>query len=283
MIDNTEILNDYNFHLQKTQKSKHTSTAYFLNAQRFVDFVGVNVSEITGPHIEAYFEHKKGLMPASLRQAKVSIVNFLQFAEVDFECDVNLPKPENAACVIPSVSDFKKILFYAGEKNNYEAVRNQTILSVLYHAGLRVGEAWQLEIDDVDFDQNNLYVFGKGSKRRVVPMNQSLYTALCCYFAFRPAVVGEQKLFLSAGKNHRLQPLAYGSFRSIINNCFARAGYSNLSPISLRHAFCTNLIRSGADLSVIASLMGHANLMSLPYYFVAEKFDGRDAVQALNF
>lgn len=283
VINNTELLNEYKNHLEESKVSKNTKLTYLSNVQRFIDFAGVGVGEISGCHIDKYFEHKKDLKPASLHLAKTAIVDFIRFAELDIASNVRLPKVERAMSVIPSPTDFKKILFIAGGKVGHEGIRNQALLSVMYHAGLRIDESRCLEMDDIDFEQRNIYVFGKGAKRRVVPINDTLLSILSLYSEVRPYASSTQKLFLSFGKNHKLEPLAYGSFRQIIKMAFKDAGYSNLAPYSLRHAFCTKLICSGTDLKVVAALLGHSDVSSIFHYYVPDNLDGREAVKALNF
>lgn len=283
MTKNTEILNDYCLYLQENKKSKNTANAYFSNVQRFIEFAGVEIDEIEGHHLDQYFDGKKDLKPASLHLAKAAIVDFIKFAELDVVAKIKLPKIERAMSAIPSVSDFKKILFVAGNKSCREGLRNQAILSVMYHAGLRIDETRCLEMDDIDFDQRNIYVFGKGAKRRVVPINDTLLHVLLHYLNARPYTAATEKLFLSFGKNRKLEPLAYGSFRQIIKTSFQEAGYSNLAPYCLRHAFCTKLVCSGADLKIVAAMLGHSDVASIFHYYVPENLDGRDAVKALNF
>jgi len=284
VMANTEILKEYHTYLQQNKKSKNTVISYFSNVQRFIDFVDVDISEISDAHVQKYFEEKKSLSPASKQIIKSAIYDFSRFTGIELSKIQGLPAVRRAVSLIPSESDFKKILFYASQKPGFEGLRNKTILSLMYHTGLRIEETQVLDLDYIDLDERNVYVVGKGSKRRVIPINDTLHDILCAYIDARLSIkTPTNALFLSYGKNHRFAPFSYGGFRQAIKNCFVVAGYGHLEPYSLRHAFCTRLIKSGIDLTLAASLMGHSDVATIFHYYVPDNLDGREAVRALNF
>ncbi len=284
MTNNTDFLKDYYDFLKESKNADNTVASYHANVTRFFSEIQKGPDEITQQDIVDYINQKKSfLKPSTLRLMKASIKDFLIFMESDIKFDVHIKKSQIEAQPIPSEQDFKKIFFYAGLKGGYEGLRNQTILSVLYHTGLRVGEARALEIEDLDLDEKYIYVFGKGARRRSVPINDTLYSVLVEYLKIRLLMSGSNGLFLTAGKNHKGEIFSYDSFRQIIKEACRVAGYSNLSPYCFRHSFCTKMIKSGASLSVIACLMGHSDTSSIPYYYVPDNLDGREAVKALNF
>lgn len=284
MINNTEILEEYKNFVFECKETKNTAISYLSNVQRALGEIGKEFKDIQKEDLIQYLENKKKILkPSSLRLMYSSIRDFLVFAESDIEISVKLPKPEIEAQAIPSQSDFRKILHYAGQKIGYEGFRNKAILSVLYHCGLRIDETRCLEIDDVDLDERLIYVFGKGAKRRAVPINDTLYQILTNYISLRLTMRGSSHLFVSAGKNHKGEIISYGAFRAIVREACKSAGFSNLHPYCFRHAFCTNLIRFGASFSVTACLMGHCDTTSLIAYYVPDNLDGREAVKALNF
>lgn len=284
MTDNTEILEEYKDFVFDSKETKNTAVSYFSNVQRAVSEIGKNISDISEADITDYFElKKKTLKPSTIRLMRASLKDFLVFIESDIQINVKMPRVQIEAHAIPSKSDFKKILFYSGQKRGYEGLRNKTILSVLYHSGLRIDETRCLELDDIDLDERLIYVFGKGAKRRAVPINDTLYSVLSDYINVRLSVSSSKHLFVSAGKNHKGSIISYGAFRAIVKSACKDAGFSNLSPYCFRHAFCTNLIRSGASFSVVACMMGHSDTSALMAYFVPDNLDGREAVKALNF
>lgn len=287
MTNNTEILKEYNLYLCENKPSKKTVIAYYSNVQRFLNFANVHFSEINNTHINKYLNHlqfEKQLSAQSLHQAKHSIVDFIKYIGIQVEEISSLPKIQRAISYIPSDSDFKKFLSSASQKPGYEGIRNKTILSIMYHAGLRPEEAHLMNVESVNFDERNLYIKGKRNKNRVVPINDTLFEDLQNHEIARSALKAKSNaLFLSAGKNHKLERVSYGHLRCVIREVFKKAEMPHLEPYSLRHAFCTRLVRSGAALDVAAKMMGHSNVSSIFDYYVPDNLDGRDAVKALNF
>jgi integrase/recombinase XerC len=153
----------------------------------------------------------------------------------------------------PSVGDTDDLL--AGlEGPGPLALRNRALFELVYSAGLRSREAADLRVADVDFDQEQLRVHGKGDKERAVPLGEQAAYWLRRYLAeARPKLargVGEH-LFLSA----RGKPLDTSTLRRLVPN-----------PHRLRHAFATHLLEGGADLRTIQELLGHASLSTTQVY-----------------
>lgn len=283
-MNNTEFLNEYKSYLFENKGSKNTAQTYFSKVESFFKETEIPLSDLNQKVITEFIEKKsKELKPSTARIFCASIKDFLMFMESDIVLDIQFQREKRVIQPIPTEADFKKILFAMGENTSYGIIRNKAILSLLYHSGLRIDESRVLELDDVDLDEKFIYVFGKGSKRRAVPINETLHKVLSEYFAIRLTLKGTNHLFLSSGKNHKNEIISYGAFRQIIKRACSDAGFSHLSPYCFRHSFCTRLIRSGFDFQVIAALMGHSDTSSLSYYYVPDGLDGREAVQALSF
>ena len=140
------------------------------------------------------------------------------------------------------------------------AVRNRALVELVYSAGLRSAEAVGLDLADVDFEQEQLHVRGKGGKERVVPLGEEAAHWLARYLRdARPQLArgAENALFLSA-RGRRLDT-------STLRRTFAH-------PHRLRHAFATHLLEGGADLRTIQELLGHSSLSTTQVY---SHVDGR--------
>jgi site-specific recombinase XerD len=134
------------------------------------------------------------------------------------------------------------------------ALRNRSLLELLYSAGLRSQEAVTLDLRDVDFDREVVHVRGKGNKERVVPLGEEAALHLARYLhAGRPALASgaNDAVFLSA----RGRRLDTSTVRRLLRH-----------PHRLRHAFATHLLEGGADLRVIQELLGHASLSTTQIY-----------------
>ena len=134
------------------------------------------------------------------------------------------------------------------------AIRNRTLVELVYSAGLRSQEAVDLDLADVDFDQEFVHVRGKGGKERVVPLGEEASLALAVYLRdVRPQLArgAENALFLSANGRR----LDTSTLRRLLPH-----------PHRLRHAFATHLLEGGADLRTIQELLGHSSLSTTQMY-----------------
>ena len=134
------------------------------------------------------------------------------------------------------------------------AIRNRTLVELVYSAGLRSQEAVDLDLTDVDFDQELVHVRGKGGKERVVPLGEEAALALAVYLRdVRPQLArgAENALFLSANGRR----LDTSTLRRLLPH-----------PHRLRHAFATHLLEGGADLRTIQELLGHSSLSTTQIY-----------------
>jgi site-specific recombinase XerD len=134
------------------------------------------------------------------------------------------------------------------------ALRNRALVELVYSAGLRSREAIDLDLGDVDFEQEQVRVRGKGGKERVVPLGEEAALLVAHYIRdARPQLArgAENALFLSA-RGRRLDT-------STLRRVFAH-------PHRLRHAFATHLLEGGADLRTIQELLGHSSLSTTQMY-----------------
>jgi site-specific recombinase XerD len=134
------------------------------------------------------------------------------------------------------------------------ALRNRALVELLYSAGLRSAEAVGLDLADVDFEQEQVLVRGKGGKERVVPLGEEAAWWVARYLEqARPqlAAGAEDALFLSV----RGRRLDTSTLRRISPH-----------PHRLRHAFATHLLEGGADLRTIQELLGHSSLSTTQIY-----------------
>lgn len=155
--------------------------------------------------------------------------------------------------------------------------RDQAIILALLHTGLRVGELCTLDVRNIEMSQRKGRVIvraGKGEKYREVPLNAECRRALRAYLDQRGDDHGA--LFLSQ-KDDRL---GTRGIQDVVKKYSELAGLEGITPHSLRHTFCTNLLRSGAvDIVTVASLAGHSDISTTSIY---TQPNGRDMEQAVE-
>jgi integrase/recombinase XerC len=148
------------------------------------------------------------------------------------------------------------------------------LFEVIYGAGLRVSEACNLDLGDVELDGAGALVrvrHGKGRKDRIVPLGSKARQAYAAYLdrradrlsrAVRSGSADRQALFLST-RGRRLGPRAV---RRLLARRELASGTPRVSPHALRHSFATHLLGEGADLRAIQEMLGHASLRTTQRY-----------------
>lgn len=152
-------------------------------------------------------------------------------------------------------------------RDRAEDQRDRVMLELLYAAGLRVSELVGLCLSQIDVNLGCVRVVGKGAKERVVPIGQTAGRMLVDYVEqVRPALLkgrSSRVLFIS----RRGRGLTRQAFWKLLLQRARRAGISKpISPHMLRHSFATHLLEGGADLRVVQSLLGHADIATTQIY-----------------
>lgn len=147
------------------------------------------------------------------------------------------------------------------------SARNKAILELLYSSGLRISELINLELKSLDFDDCVIRVFGKGSKERIVPMNDYAIEALRDYINNYRNLMFKNEInnyvFLN---NHGKMMTRQGVFKMIKKECLVKGINKNISPHTLRHTFATHMLQNGADLRIIQEILGHSDISTTQIY-----------------
>src|SRR5476649_2713175 len=192
------------------------------------------------------------------------------------------PKRGRGLPKVLSISDVDRLLVHAktltetpetSAPQRLRAMRLYCLLEVLYATGLRVSELVSLPLSASRRDARMIVVRGKGNKERLVPLNEASRQAMADYLAAMTARQPEKKKNAAASK--WLFP-SFGDSGHLTRQHFARdlkelaaaAGLkpAQVSPHVLRHAFASHLLQNGADLRVVQTLLGHADISTTQIY-----------------
>jgi len=145
--------------------------------------------------------------------------------------------------------------------------RDRAILEVLYSSGMRVSELTGLMVGAVHPTEGLCTVTGKGSKERIVPLGAAARRALDRYTRGVRPELSLKKASRSLFLNTRGGALSRVSVWTLVKSAAERAGLSkHVSPHTLRHSCATHLLEGGADLAVVAELLGHADIATTQIY-----------------
>ncbi|HGM4725979.1 TPA: tyrosine recombinase XerC [Serratia marcescens] len=148
--------------------------------------------------------------------------------------------------------------------NDPLAVRDRAMLEVMYGAGLRLSELVGLDCRHVDMAAGEVWVMGKGSKERKLPIGRTAVTWLEHWLAMRDLFGPEDDAMFLSNQGRRI------STRNVQKR-FAEWGVkqgvnSHIHPHKLRHSFATHMLESSGDLRAVQELLGHANLTTTQIY-----------------
>ena len=163
-----------------------------------------------------------------------------------------------------SDSEMSFLLERIGFPKSYEGKRDKAILQMFYNTGMRLSELIALKIDDVNFSQKYVKVFGKRAKERIIPLLDSHLIDLKVYIDVRISEFkGSGNLFLTASGEILYPKLVYRMVNAYLSKV---TGVKQKSPHVLRHAFATHMLNDGADLNAVKDILGHASLTSTQIY-----------------
>jgi integrase/recombinase XerD len=170
-------------------------------------------------------------------------------------------------------------LIEAPPPDTLRGLRDRAMLSLMYAAGLRVSELVSLTLGDVDRARGIVSAFGKGKKRRLVPLGEVALDHLTAYLAARDADASRkaERIGGRGAKNPKISQILFPSprggkltrqaFWKIVGRTARGAGIrGHVHPHQLRHSFATHLLSGGADLRSVQTLLGHANVATTEIY-----------------
>lgn len=151
------------------------------------------------------------------------------------------------------------------DDGDFTAVRDHTILLLLYATGMRSAELIALRDADADTARGELKVLGKRNKERIIPFGSEVKQAIDTYRTLRHRILGFTPEALFVRPDGR--PLYYGLLNRIVHGSLDGAVHSRKrSPHVLRHSFATDMLNNGADLNAVQRLLGHSSLATTQVY-----------------
>ena len=281
-----QLLQEYLDYLEiEKNRSPKTSRNYAHYLRRFIADTGIkHYKDITLVVINEFrkqlarAENGRGAVMKKISQNfyVIAIRNFLKFLiKRDYDVlspdKIELPKIPMRQIDIPEYSEFERLL-KAPEGGGLRALRDRTILEMLFSTGLRISELCSLKRYH-DFSKGELTVRGKGDKLRVVFLSETCKSALKEYLSKRSDA--EEWLFVALSKTAKksekppkvLGQISPRSVQMLVNFYTRKAGISeHITPHKLRHLFATDLLANGADMRSVQELLGHSSISTTQIY-----------------
>ena len=278
-----EALTKYHNYLEVEKNySTYTVQNYFKDIQDFKKFLEVeqygDLLKIRSENIARYYISylvNLGFAKKSIARKISSLRAFYKYLVVEgmlersyFE-NVETPKLDKQLPKFLYQNEIE-LMFNSIDTTTSIGKRDCALLELLYGSGLRVSEICTITEKNLDFPNEMIKVFGKGSKERYVPMNQRTIDSLKEYiYLGRPSLI--QKVELNAPDelfvNHHGGALTPRGVRVILDKIIDKTGeLGHIYPHMIRHTFATHLLDGGADLRSVQTMLGHENLSTTQIY-----------------
>jgi integrase/recombinase XerD len=240
----------------------------FLHAERVTDFEAIDLA-VVSQWLQSLTA--RGLSPRSSARHLSALRGLMRFLvrEDHLERDPTrlaararlgrrLPRPLSVEQVLRLID--------APDISKPRGLRDRAMLSLMYSSGLRVSELIGLKLRDLDLGRGVLAAYGKGGKRRLVPMGEVALAHLAEHLAAQPnppqAASGGWVFHSPRGK-----PWTRQMVWKLVGRYARGAGLpGHVHPHRLRHSFATHLLAGGADLRTVQTLLGHADIVTTEIY-----------------
>lgn len=274
------FLTEYSYYLKgELSLSDNTCESYIRDVKQYLEYLSKykncrHPEDISLDDLRAYISKlKRDHIEASSQSRKLSAIkSFHRFCVVEKYTNNNVtkliesPKQVKKLPVSLSIEEIKRLISTLNDKTPLEA-RNKAIIELLYSSGLRVSELVELRFNDVKLERKLINVMGKGSKERLVPINDMALESLKFYL---DNCRGELKtnnskdyIFL----NHHGNKLTRQAIFDILKEKAQLANITKpISPHKLRHSFASHLLENGLDLRTIQALLGHEDISTTEIY-----------------
>ena len=204
---------------------------------------------------------------SSINRILSSLKNYYEYLEykhlIEYNPlkDLNRPKKEKRLPNFINNNDYEEIIKKSLERTDFIGRRNTLLLELLYSSGIRISEALNIKIKDINMSDKSIRILGKGSKMRIVYFGEYAKEYLEEYLKVRNSSL--EYLFLN--KNNTL--LTRRGAEYIISNLVKTSLLKKkVTPHTFRHSYATEMLNNGADIRSVQELLGHSSLSTTGIY-----------------
>ena len=270
---NKKIIEEFIDYLRFERKySENTISSYKRDLNKINIYIKKEFTKLNKKDIQNYIQKlSKEENTSSVSRCISTLKSFYKFLEINKYTNSNPlttitnPKTQKKLPKVLSEEEIDKLLDI-NLNTNFD-YRNKAMLELMYSSGLRVSELVNLKVNDIDLVNSSVRIFGKGSKERIIPLNDYATIALKNYILYYRTSLfkhGENNyLFLN---NHGNKMTRQGFFKILSKIAKEKNIKTEFSPHTLRHSFATHLLKHGADLRSIQELLGHSDISTTQIY-----------------
>lgn len=268
---NDDYINDFLLYLEMDLNYSKNTIDTYSNALNHLDSnVNKNILTLSSKDIERFI--------SGLNLESSSVANYLSAFKTFYNYYIKIgkininpidkvdsPKLSKHLPTFLTVDEVDKLLDI--EIKDAFSARNKSLLELLYATGLRISELINLEFKNIDLNDCIVRIMGKGSKERIVPINDLAIKYLKIYVKdYRHKLVKTEQNNYVYLNNHGKKMTRQGVFKMIKKRTLETGIKKDVSPHTLRHSIATHMLENGADLRIIQEFLGHESIGTTQIY-----------------
>ena len=272
------MLKDFENYLKNVRKySLNTINSYISDINIFLEYLHIqklNYKDVNHEVIRSYLKYldEKKYKNSSINRILSSLNDYYNYltkckvTKYNYFEDINRPSKEKRLPNFINYSEYMNLLATVEkEENEFLKARNLLLLEILFDTGLRVSEAVNIEINNINKKEQSIKVLGKGNKERIVYYGDYAKNYLEDYLNLRRNINIVDKEYLFLNKNYTR--LTRRGVEYLISDISKKALLrQKISPHTLRHSFATEMLNNGCDIRSVQELLGHKSLSTTGIY-----------------
>ena len=267
--------------LVERQAAKNTRRAYKSDIHSYIKFINVKYSlsilNVESKNITSWYRSlsEKSISRNSYLRKVSSIKEFYRFLYSDGLIknnpakDIESPKKHQNIPKVLTIRQIEDIINALKSDNCLKSIRLLALIEIMYSTGIRVEELMSISLNAINYENQSIFIKGKGGKERVVPFGINALKAIKKYIGIRELFIKNKNnssfMFPSIGKQGYLTARRFSQLLKEVS-IKAELSHLSISPHILRHSFATHMLSGGADLRVLQEILGHADISTVQIY-----------------
>lgn len=281
--------------LLRKRLNQNTIRAYKIDLKQYFDFIGTSIENSKKINEYIYFLNQKYTKYKTIKRKLASVKAYYAFLEyeeiIEFSPFRKIRTKIREPRILPRVIQkeylkqifqwlFDHLEFANTEFKKKLAIRNITIVELLFSTGIRISELCNIKISDINFQERSLKIFGKGSKERIIYLgSDQVIELLKKTIEFNRNIHGNNYLFLNKFNTQ----LSEQTVRVLLKNIENELELSiHITPHMFRHTFATTLLEKEVDIRYIQNILGHSSISTTQIYTHVNYFKQKEILVKKN-